>query len=296
MKPVVDIEPHSGFCFGVVNAIRKAEDQLSDAGTLYCLGDIVHNSMEVERLKAKGLQTLTHDQLARLHDAKVLFRAHGEPPATYRTARANGLEIVDATCPVVLHLQKRIKTIYEQKDGRQLLIFGKAGHAEVNGLVGQTDGEAIVIEHPEDLDGHTEIDFSRPIVLFSQTTKAEADYRLLIEAIRKRMKDGAAFEYYNTICRHFGNRMPEMEQFARTHDCILFVSDAKSSNGKALFQTCRLVNPRSHFISAPEEIDPVWLEGCRTVGICGATSTPVWLMEEVRAVIDNICPADPEQP
>jgi len=282
--PLIEIDPHSGFCFGVVNAINKAEEQLDTAKQLYCLGDIVHNTMEVQRLREKGLNTLTHNELQQLRDARVLFRAHGEPPATYKLANNNGLEIIDATCPVVLHLQKRIKTIYEaNKDNdTQLLIFGKAGHAEVNGLVGQTEGKAIVIEHPEDIDNHPKIDFHRPIVLFSQTTKSQDDYQRLIEAIKKRMEDGIDFEYYNTICRHFGNRLPEMQQFAARHDCIIFVSDAKSSNGKALFQACRNANPRSYFVSGPEEVQKSWTEGCETIGICGATSTPNWLMESVR--------------
>lgn len=301
----IEIDPHSGFCFGVVNAIKKAEEQLDTAKQLYCLGDIVHNTMEVQRLCEKGLNTLTHDELQQLHDARVLFRAHGEPPATYQLAKDNRLEVVDATCPVVLHLQKRIKTIYEANKGNdtQLLIFGKAGHAEVNGLVGQTEGNAIVIEHPEDLDKHTELDFSKPIVLFSQTTKSSDDYRHLIEAIKDRMQEGAGFNYYNTICRHFGNRLPEMQQFAAAHDCIVFVSDAKSSNGKALFQACQDTNPRSYFVSGPEDVRKEWTEGCRTIGICGATSTPNWLMESVKARIlsfqasltCNTVPEDPER-
>ncbi len=277
----IEIDQFSGFCFGVVNAIRKAEDQLQQSNRLYCLGDIVHNSIEVERLRQKGLQTLTHEEMAELHHCRVLFRAHGEPPSTYQLARENDIDIVDATCPVVLSLQKRIKRIYQEHKGSQtqLLIFGKAGHAEVNGLVGQTDNTAIVIEKKEDLD---QLDFGRPIVMFSQTTKSESAYMELVEMIKARIEKPELFEYHNTICRQFGNRLPKIKEFAAKHDCIIFVSDAKSSNGKALYKACCEMNGCSHFVSGPQDLQSQWFEGKENVGICGATSTPAWLMEEVR--------------
>lgn len=277
----VEIDPLSGCCFGVVNAIRKAEEQLSKQSSLYCLGDIVHNTIEVERLQERGLRTITHQDLSQLKNVTILFRAHGEPPLTYQTAQQNGIEVIDATCPVVLHLQKRIKKIYEEAkcSNTQLLIFGKVGHAEVNGLVGQTDNTAIVIEHPDETD---KIDFSRPIVLFSQTTQSQDEYKILIEEIQKRIHPEVSFEYYNTICKYFGNRMPQIREFAAAHDCVLFVSDAKSSNGKALFKACLETNQSTHFVSGPMDVQKEWIEGKENIGICGATSTPVWLMEEVK--------------
>ncbi len=277
----VETDACSGFCFGVVNAIRKAEDQLEQNPVLYCLGDIVHNTMEVNRLRQKGLHTLTHSEMESLRDARILFRAHGEPPATYGLARNNRLEIIDATCPVVLHLQKRIRKKYEEGKNQsvQLLIFGKIGHAEVNGLVGQTDNTAIVIEHPSQLDA---IDFGKPIVLFSQTTKSQEDYAQLIAEIEKRLQPGVSFEHFDTICKHFASRLPRAKEFALAYDCLLFVSDPKSSNGKALFKACLESNPHSHFISSAEELQPAWFDGMHSVGICGATSTPQWLMEEIR--------------
>ena len=285
---LVEIDSQSGFCFGVVNAIRKAEDRLDSEGTLYCLGDIVHNSLEVERLRRKGLHTLSHKEMEQLHKAHILFRAHGEPPATYRLASQNGLEIIDATCPVVLNLQKRIRTLYEnsRQDGTQLLIFGKQGHSEVNGLVGQTDNTALVIERPEDL---AQVDFGRPIAMFSQTTKSQEDYRRLVEAIQERLQPGTSFVYYDTICRHFANRVPNMRRFAAAHDAILFVSDAKSSNGKALLNACLETNSDTHFVSGPDDVQAGWLAGKTHIGVCGATSTPTWLMEQVKARAEQLC-------
>ncbi len=277
----IEIDQFSGFCFGVVNAIRKAEDKLQERDSFYCLGDIVHNTIEVERLRNKGLKTLTHKDLAKLQHTRVLFRAHGEPPSTYELAEQNNIEVVDATCPVVLNLQKRIKRIYEErKDSQtQLLIFGKHGHAEVNGLVGQTNNTAIVIEKKEDLEL---LDFSKPIVMFSQTTKSKTAYMELVEMIQRRIEKAELFEYHNTICQQFSNRMPKIKEFAAIHDCIIFVSDAKSSNGKALFKACQEVNPSSHFVSGPQDVEPQWIEGKNNIGICGATSTPAWLMEQVK--------------
>lgn len=277
----IEIDQFSGFCFGVVNAIRKAEDKLQESDSFYCLGDIVHNTIEVERLRQKGLKTLTHEEMTTLRNTSVLFRAHGEPPSTYKIAQQNDIEVIDATCPVVLNLQKRIKRIYEERKGTQtqLLIFGKLGHAEVNGLVGQTNNTAIVIERKEDLE---KLDFSLPIVMFSQTTKSKAAYMELVEMIQERIEKPELFEYHNTICQQFGNRMPKIKEFAASHDCIVFVSDAKSSNGKALFKACQEVNPDSHFVSGPQDVDVAWIEGKNNIGICGATSTPAWLMEQVK--------------
>lgn len=277
----IEIDQFSGFCFGVVKAIRKAEDKLQESDSFYCLGDIVHNTIEVERLRQKGLKTLTHEEMTTLRNTSVLFRAHGEPPSTYEIAQQNDIEVIDATCPVVLNLQKRIKRIYEERKGTQtqLLIFGKLGHAEVNGLVGQTNNTAIVIERKEDLE---KLNFSLPIVMFSQTTKSKAAYMELVEMIQERIEKPELFEYHNTICQQFGNRMPKIKEFAASHDCIVFVSDAKSSNGKALFKACQEVNPDSHFVSGPQDVDAAWIEGKNNIGICGATSTPAWLMEQVK--------------
>ncbi|MDE6227815.1 MAG: 4-hydroxy-3-methylbut-2-enyl diphosphate reductase [Muribaculaceae bacterium] len=285
----VEIDSNSGFCFGVVTAIRKAEEELDSSGQLYCLGDIVHNASEVDRLCGKGLETITHEDLGRLHDVKVLLRAHGEPPRTYSTALANNIKIIDATCPVVLQLQRRIKQAYdegveaERKGGSKplIVIYGKNGHAEVNGLVGQTNGEAVVIQ---DVSGIDTLDLTRDILLYSQTTKSLEGFREVVEEIKKRKKEGD-FRYFDTICRQVSNRMEKMREFARTHEVVIFVSGAKSSNGKVLFEKCKEVNPRTHLISEESELDPSWTEGAETVGVCGATSTPLWLMEKVAETV-----------
>ncbi|MBD5310072.1 MAG: 4-hydroxy-3-methylbut-2-enyl diphosphate reductase [Bacteroides sp.] len=285
----VEIDSNSGFCFGVVTAIRKAEEELDSSGQLYCLGDIVHNASEVDRLCGKGLETITHEDLGRLHDVKVLLRAHGEPPRTYSTALANNIKIIDATCPVVLQLQRRIKQAYdegveaERKGGSKplIVIYGKNGHAEVNGLVGQTNGEAVVIQ---DVSGIDTLDLNRDILLYSQTTKSLEGFREVVEEIKKRKKEGD-FRYFDTICRQVSNRMEKMREFARTHEVVIFVSGAKSSNGKVLFEKCKEVNPRTHLISEESELDPSWTEGAETVGVCGATSTPLWLMEKVAETV-----------
>ncbi|MBD5357190.1 MAG: 4-hydroxy-3-methylbut-2-enyl diphosphate reductase [Bacteroides sp.] len=281
----VEIDSNSGFCFGVVTAIKKAEEELDNSGHLYCLGDIVHNAGEVERLCGKGLVTITHDELSRLKDVKVLLRAHGEPPLTYKIATDNNVEIIDATCPVVLQLQRRIKKAYDEgveaeKNGGAkplIVIYGKNGHAEVNGLVGQTNGEAVVIQ---DLDGINILDLDRDILLYSQTTKSLEGFRQVVEEIKKRKHTGK-FEYFDTICRQVANRMEKMREFARNHEVVIFVSGAKSSNGKVLYEKCREVNPNTHLISSSSELDPAWTQGADSVGICGATSTPLWLMEKV---------------
>ena len=283
----VNVDPESGFCPGVVTAIRKAEDQLDAGGQLYCLGDIVHNNQEVERLQQKGLVTIGHEDLARLHGAKVLLRAHGEPPSTYRTASDNDIQIIDATCPVVLALQRKIHRIYEaeHRQGVQIVIFGKNGHAEVNGLVGQTDGNAIVIEkEDEDI---AKVDFSRPVRLFSQTTMPVDRFKKLTAEIASRMQNPADFQSFDTICRQVANRIPHLRAFAEQNDVVIFVSGLKSSNGKALFEVCRQANPKSWFVSHPEDLTPEMTRGAETIGICGATSTPKWLMNAVAERLQN---------
>ena len=275
----IEIDSGSGFCFGVTTAISKAEEELSRSDTLYCLGDIVHNGMEAERLHLQGLQTIDHSQLSKLHDVKVLLRAHGEPPATYATAERDHIEIIDATCPVVLQLQRRIKRQYDDNPQAQIVISGKNGHAEVLGLVGQTDGNAIVVEN---LDDASHLCFDRDIYLYSQTTKSLDEFHALIAYIQAHISPQATFRSFDTICRQVANRMPNIAAFAARHDMILFVSGYKSSNGKVLFNECLRVNANSHHIEQPSEIDLHWLDGVKTIGICGATSTPKWIMEQCR--------------
>lgn len=282
----IEIDSGSGFCFGVTTAIRKAEEELAKGEPLYCLGDIVHNGMEVERLHTRGLDTINHDQLQHLCDAKVLLRAHGEPPETYDMARQNHIEIIDATCPVVLQLQRRINKQFTDNPEAQIVIFGKTGHAEVLGLVGQTRGAAIVVENLEDL---SKLDFSRDIYLYSQTTKSLDGFHAIIDYIQRHISPHATFKSFDTICRQVANRMPNIANFAARHDLILFVSGHKSSNGKVLFNECLRVNANSHRIERAEEIDMNWTRDVQTVGICGATSTPKWLMEECRDyILDHI--------
>lgn len=289
----IEVDDNSGFCFGVVTAIEKAEKQLEKSGTLYCLGDIVHNASEVERLRVRGLMTITHAELRTLKDATVLLRAHGEPPSTYSVAEENNIRVIDATCPVVLQLQRRIKEAYAENLRRResgemtemplILIYGKEGHAEVNGLVGQTNGEAIVIQNADDLDS---IDLSRDILLYSQTTKSLDGFRHIVEEIKARKQTGG-FEYFDTICRQVANRLSKLREFAASHDAIVFVSGAKSSNGKVLFEECRKVNTRSYLVSDGSGLDMSLLEGADSIGICGATSTPRWLMADIAELIKN---------
>lgn len=276
----IEIDKGSGFCFGVVNAIKSAERELKNAETLYCLGDIVHNGLEVERLEALGLRTIDHDALGRLHNQTILLRAHGEPPSTYETAKKNNITIVDATCPVVLQLQRKIRNCYisTRHENSQIVIYGKKGHAEVNGLVGQTDGSAVVIEKREDLQI---LNFTRNICLFSQTTKSLDGFSEIVDDIRSCLQDGAKFEYYDTICRQVANRLPNIKRFAQHHDWIYFVAGKKSSNGKMLFDECCKANPNTQFISSAIEITESLRPEIKRVGVCGATSTPKWLMEEV---------------
>ena len=281
----IEIDNGSGFCFGVTTAIQKAEEELAAGKTLYCLGDIVHNGMECERLKQLGRVTINHEEMSKLHGVKVLLRAHGEPPSTYEMARKNDIEIIDATCPVVLQLQRRIKKQYDMCPDAQIVIFGKPGHAEVLGLVGQTESKAIVIANVEEV---KQLDFTRDIYLYSQTTKSLDEFHRIIEYIQEHISPEATFKSFDTICRQVANRMPNISAFATRHDLVLFVCGRKSSNGKVLYNECKSVNPNSHLIEGPEEIQKEWLEGVRTIGICGATSTPKWLMEQCRdAIISN---------
>ncbi|MBQ0019985.1 MAG: 4-hydroxy-3-methylbut-2-enyl diphosphate reductase [Bacteroidales bacterium] len=283
----IEIDEGSGFCFGVTRAISKAEEELMGGNKLYCLGDIVHNGQECSRLQKLGLVTIEHADYDSLRDATVLLRAHGEPPSTYQRALQNNLELIDATCPVVLHLQERIKREYDNDPlhQKQIVIFGKNGHAEVLGLVGQTEGTAIVIETPEEA---SQLDFHRDICLYSQTTKSLDGFRRTVDFIQQHINPEATFCYYDTICRQVANRMPHIREFASRHDVVLFVCGKKSSNGKALFEQCLSVNTRSYMIDAASDIDMRWLADCGSVGICGATSTPKWLMEECKVRIEEL--------
>ena len=294
---IVTIDDNSGFCFGVTTAIETAERELQK-GTLFCLGDIVHNGQEVERLDKLGLVTIDYDDLRTLHNVRVLLRAHGEPPSTYHIAKRNNIEIIDASCPVVLHLQKRIRDTYRSLHGKntgaQIVIFGKKGHAEVIGLEGQTNNTAIVIERIEDLN---HLDFTRPIYLFSQTTKSVEEFEQIVEEIKNRKKlqsplnaEEAIFEYHNTICRNVANRVKRLQDFAKNNDVVIFVGGQKSSNAKVLFHNCLEVNPCTIFVSSAADITPEILQQCHCaehVGICGATSTPKWLMESIKEKIES---------
>ena len=284
---VIEIDEGSGFCFGVTRAIGKAEEELGNGKKLYCLGDIVHNGKECSRLQQLGLETIDHNTYNTLHDANVLLRAHGEPPSTYKKAQENNIHIIDATCPVVLHLQERIRKEYlaDTESKKQIVIFGKNGHAEVLGLVGQTEGTAIVIEKPEEVE---QLDFHRDICLYSQTTKPLDGFRKIVDYIQNHISSEATFKYADTICRQVANRMPHIREFSSRHDVILFVCGKKSSNGRVLFSQCLDVNPRSYMIDTASEVDPSWLQDCSSVGICGATSTPKWLMEECKVRIQEL--------
>ena len=282
----VEIDKESGFCFGVVTAIKKAEEALSNGEKIYCLGDIVHNNMEVERLQRKGLVTINHDEYSRLRNVRVMFRAHGEPPQTYRLAEQNNIALLDATCPVVLQLQKKIRLAYQSMDKLkdQILIFGKKGHAEVNGLVGQTEGTAIVVESPEDLD---KVDMNKNILLFSQTTTSIEHFREIIELISQKKSENVTFNFFDKICRQVANRIPNIRKFATQFDLVLFVTGRKSSNGKVLYEECRQVNPNTQLVYSTKDIQKSWFEHVESVGICGATSTPIWLMEKVEEFVNK---------
>lgn len=283
----IEIDQGSGFCFGVTRAIGKAEEELAKEEQLYCLGDIVHNGKECDRLQQLGLVTINHEQLRDIHDAKVLLRAHGEPPSTYALADDQCINLIDATCPVVLHLQERIKKEYDAdtEHKKQIVIFGKNGHAEVIGLVGQTEETAIIIESAEDV---KKLDFNRDICLYSQTTMPLDEFRKIVDYVQQHISPEATFTYYDTICRQVANRMPNIRNFALRHDVVLFVCGKKSSNGRVLFNECREANPRSYMIDTASEIDAQWLQGCESIGICGATSTPKWLMEECKVRIEEL--------
>ncbi|GAB4124668.1 MAG: 4-hydroxy-3-methylbut-2-enyl diphosphate reductase [Raineya sp.] len=286
------IDKNSGYCFGVEYAIAMAEEELTESKSLYCLGDIVHNDKEVQRLAKKGLQVIDREKLADIHDCKVLIRAHGEPPETYQIAIQNNIELIDASCPVVLKLQNRIKNAYDKvkETQGQIVIYGKKGHAEVIGLSGQTNQEAIIITDEKDLDS---IDFSRPIVLFSQTTKSTEGFYKIKNLIEKRIQAAGypenllSFDANDSICRQVSNREPQLTQFSQSNDVVVFVSGKKSSNGKSLFAVCQKHNPKSYFVEDETELQAEWFAEANKVGICGATSTPMWLMEKVKEKIEE---------
>ena len=287
----VTIDKYSGFCFGVVYAIQMAEDILAKEDHLYCLGDIVHNNKEVDRLKNMGLKIINPDDLKDISDCKVLIRAHGEPPETYTVALKNNIELLDASCPVVLKLQHQIKEGYEdikEIDG-QIIIFGKEGHAEVTGLLGQTKNEAIIVTTIDDLE---KIDFSKSIYIYSQTTKSPKAYKAINDVIAERVKlsagENVKYIVHDTLCRQVSGREPQLKQFSKDNEVIVFVSGQKSSNGKMLYQSCKIENDNSYFISDVDEINTDWFNSINSVGICGATSTPRWLMENVQNTIENI--------
>ncbi|MEP0712889.1 4-hydroxy-3-methylbut-2-enyl diphosphate reductase [Algoriphagus sp.] len=289
----VTIDKNSGYCFGVEFAIKMAEDEMEQSDQLYCLGDIVHNDMEVSRLSAKGLVVIDREELAGLHDCKVLIRAHGEPPETYRTAIENNIELIDASCPVVLKLQHRVKSAFDkmEREEGQIVIYGKKGHAEVIGLTGQTLEKAIVVMEDADLE---KIDFTRPVTLFSQTTKSTKGFYEISQKIEERIQAARqelsreTFNANDSICRQVSNREPQLHRFSQENDVILFVSGKKSSNGKALYQVCLAQNKRSYFIENESEIDPDWFQLEDKIGICGATSTPMWLMEQVKTYVESL--------
>ena len=284
----VEIDKKSGYCFGVTRAIKKAEEELKKGTPLYCLGYIVHNALEVERLTKLGLITIDMEQFKQLKNARVLLRAHGEPPSTYEIAKQNNIELIDASCPVVLTLQNRIKKKdKETNDSTQTVIYGKKGHAEVVGLVGQTNDRAIVIEDIDELD---KLDYTKDIHLFSQTTKPLDGFREISTEIESRMQGSAQFKSYDTICRQVSNRVPNLQEFAKKHDIVFFVAGKKSSNGKVLFEVCKKNNPNSYFISNPKEVDISLVKENISIGICGATSTPKWQMEEVEKIIKSSKP------
>ena len=283
----INIDKKSGFCFGVVRAIKKAEEELGNGEVLYCLGDIVHNNKEVERLEKMGLVTIDHEQFAKLHNVKVMLRAHGKPPSTYEIAKENNITLVDASCPVVLKLQSRVKKAYElsKDEDTQIVVYGQTGHAEVKGLDGQTGGNVIVVENESDL---SKLDLSKNIKLFSQTTKSLDGFNNLIQNISDQKQENANFEYTDTICRQVSNRVPNLSVFAQENDIVIFVSGKKSSNGKVLYEHCKTVNPNSYKVSGPEEVLELDIDTSKKIGICGATSTPMWLMEQVAATLETM--------
>ncbi len=288
----VEIDKQSGFCFGVQNAVEIAEKALASGEKVYSLGQIVHNDKEVERLSSLGLVSVSHDELSNLTGSKVLIRAHGEPPETYIMASKNNITIIEATCPIVRRLQSRIREAWLKirDSGGQIVLFGKPGHAEVVGLLGQINNEGILITSAADFGN---INVRRPVFLFSQTTMSVEEYRVLSEQLGERMAEQGAdpatnLKTHKTICGQVSNREPHLKEFARRHDIIVFVSGTESSNGKMLYSICKSVNPLTYFVSSPEEIDQAWFTGKKSAGICGATSTPKWLIENIRDLISNI--------
>jgi 4-hydroxy-3-methylbut-2-enyl diphosphate reductase len=289
----VEIDKRSGFCFGVRNAVEIAELALIRGEKVFSLGPIVHNDKEVERLASLGLVSVNHEQFRNLKDCKILIRAHGEPPETYRIAEKNNIRIIEATCPIVKKLQSKIRETWlkTKEDNGQVVIFGKPGHAEVVGLLGQTNNEGILISSTDDL---SKLDVTRPVYLFSQTTMGVPEYNHIKELIFNSMKGRGIldpvrdFKVNNTICGQVSNREPHLKAFARKHDTIIFVSGKESSNGRMLFSVCKSVNPDTHFVSSPEEINKSWFNDKRSVGICGATSTPKWLIEKICDYVSNI--------
>lgn len=290
----IEIDDKSGFCFGVVRAITEAEKALAEGGTVYSLGDIVHNRIEVQRLERLGLQTVTHDEMPRLAGCRLFIRAHGEPPTTYARARELGIDLIDATCPVVARLQTRVVRAHElmRPIGGQVVILGKRGHAEVVGLTGQVDAPTIVIEGPQDLDA---IDFARPVYFLSQTTQSIALFERLCDEMRRRAADPAQVRIEDTICRQVANREEHLAAFARRFDVVIFVCGRKSSNGKVLFEVCRRANAAAYNIEEAAELEPQWFAGAASGGICGATSTPKWLMQQVADAVGRIVPPQEEK-
>lgn len=282
----IEVDRQSGFCFGVVKAIKTAEKELGKNRDLFCLGDIVHNGMEINRLEKMGLKTVSREEYFQLKNCRVLIRAHGEPPETYQYAKKNSIELIDATCPVVLTLQKQVKAsaLQSKTNNGQVVVFGKKGHAEVIGLDGQTDHNAIIVESIDDIH---KIDFSRPVWLYSQTTRRLDEFKKVAERIKSEMQPGAELMVKDTVCRQVSNRVPHLKKFVAKFDLILFVAGHKSSNGKYLFSVCKEENLNSFHISKVSEIEPEWFIGAESVGICGATSTPNWLMEKVASWVDN---------
>ena len=290
---IVEVDKHSGFCFGVQNAVEIAEKALKAGEKVFSLGSIVHNDKEVERLSSLGLKSIDHDYFRQLKDCKVLIRAHGEPPETYITAASNNIFIIEATCPIVKRLQSRIKDTWleTRKRNGQIVIFGKSGHAEVIGLLGQINNEGILVSDLSDID---KVDINRPVYLFAQTTMGVKPYNSFASILRKKMKDNgianieSMLTVNRTICGQVSNREPHLKEFASRHETIIFVSGRESSNGRMLYSVCKSINPDTHFVSSPEEIDKSWFEGRKSAGICGATSTPKWLIEKIRDIISNI--------
>lgn len=290
---VIEVDKHSGFCFGVQNAVEIAEKALNAGEEVFSLGPIVHNDKEVERLRGMGLKSINHEEFKNLRNCKVLIRAHGEPPETYQTASENNITIIEATCPIVKRLQSKIKETWQnsKEAGGQIVIFGKPGHAEVVGLLGQTNNEGILVSKPEDFN---KIDVTKPVYVFSQTTMSISDYREFTGILRSRIEEmgihdhTAILKVNNTICGQVSNREPHLKAFAQKHDVIIFVSGKESSNGKMLYSVCKNVNPETYFVSSPGEIDKSWFKGRNSTGICGATSTPKWLIENIRDYISKL--------